>query len=156
MDCGPPGCSVHGILQARILAWLAIPFPRGSSWLRDLTGCRTLQAGSLPSEPPGRFNTLKFYENMQDPSWPTSSLIIKSVLPCVSALPHFMYQPCRTCRVPQRCHTHSAFHICPCVIPPFPSTHITSPGKPSLTSCIRVGCPQVSFHSICELTFFSE
>ena len=31
MDCSPPGSSVHGILQARILEWGAIPFPRGSS-----------------------------------------------------------------------------------------------------------------------------
>ena len=31
MDCSPPGSSVHGILQARILEWLAIPFSRGSS-----------------------------------------------------------------------------------------------------------------------------
>ena len=29
----PPGSSVHGILQARILEWVAIPFSRGSSWL---------------------------------------------------------------------------------------------------------------------------
>ena len=31
MDCSPPGSSVHGILQARILDWVAIPFSRGSS-----------------------------------------------------------------------------------------------------------------------------
>ena len=31
MDCNPPGSSVHGILQARILEWVAIPFSRGSS-----------------------------------------------------------------------------------------------------------------------------
>ena len=31
MDCSPPGFSVHGILQARILEWVAIPFSRGSS-----------------------------------------------------------------------------------------------------------------------------
>ena len=31
MDCSPPGCSVHGILQARILEWVAISFSRGSS-----------------------------------------------------------------------------------------------------------------------------
>ena len=28
MDCSPPGSSVHGILQARILVWMAIPFSR--------------------------------------------------------------------------------------------------------------------------------
>ena len=31
MDCGPPGSSVHGILQARILEWVDIYFSRGSS-----------------------------------------------------------------------------------------------------------------------------
>ena len=37
IDCSPPGSSVHGILQARILEWVAIPFSRGSSWPRDRT-----------------------------------------------------------------------------------------------------------------------
>ena len=37
MDCSPPGSSVHGILQARILEWVAIPFSRGSSWHRGQT-----------------------------------------------------------------------------------------------------------------------
>ena len=36
-DCSPPGSSVHGILQARILEWIAISFSRGSSWCRDRT-----------------------------------------------------------------------------------------------------------------------
>ena len=36
-DCSPPSSSVHGILQARILEWLAIPFSRESSWPRDWT-----------------------------------------------------------------------------------------------------------------------
>ena len=31
MDCSPPGSSVHGIFQARILEWVAISFSRGSS-----------------------------------------------------------------------------------------------------------------------------
>ena len=37
MDCSPPGSSVHGILQARILEWVAISFSRGSSRPRDWT-----------------------------------------------------------------------------------------------------------------------
>ena len=37
MDCSPPGSSVHGILQTRILEWVAIPFPGGSSQPRDQT-----------------------------------------------------------------------------------------------------------------------
>ena len=37
VDCSPPGSSLHGILQARILEWVAISFSRGSSWPRDQT-----------------------------------------------------------------------------------------------------------------------
>ena len=37
MDCSPPGSSVHGILQARILEWVAMPSSRGSSRPRDQT-----------------------------------------------------------------------------------------------------------------------
>ena len=37
MDCSPPGSSVHGILQARILEWVAMPSSRGSSLPRDRT-----------------------------------------------------------------------------------------------------------------------
>ena len=37
MDCNTPGSSVHGILQARILEWVAISFSRGSSRPRDPT-----------------------------------------------------------------------------------------------------------------------
>ena len=35
--CSLPGLSVHGVLQARILEWIAIPFSRGSSQPRDRT-----------------------------------------------------------------------------------------------------------------------
>ena len=37
MDCSPPGSSVCGILWARILEWVAMPFSRGSFWPRDRT-----------------------------------------------------------------------------------------------------------------------
>ena len=36
-DCSPLGSSVHGILQARILEWVAVHFSRGSSWPRNQT-----------------------------------------------------------------------------------------------------------------------
>ena len=35
MDCSIPGSTIHGILQARILEWVAMSFSRGSSWPRD-------------------------------------------------------------------------------------------------------------------------
>ena len=37
MDCKPPGSSVQGIFQARILKWVAISYSRASSWSRDWT-----------------------------------------------------------------------------------------------------------------------
>ena len=37
MDCSPPGSSAHGIFQAKILEWVALPFSRGSSQPRDWT-----------------------------------------------------------------------------------------------------------------------
>ena len=37
MDYSLPGSSLHGILQARVLEWVAISFSRGSSWPRDQT-----------------------------------------------------------------------------------------------------------------------
>ena len=54
MDCSPPGSSLHGILQARILEWVAISF----SWDLPDPGIEprspTLQADALTSEPPGK------------------------------------------------------------------------------------------------------
>ena len=51
-DCSPSGYSVHGILQARILEWVAIPLSRGSSDSGIELRSPTLRADSLPSEPP--------------------------------------------------------------------------------------------------------
>ena len=45
MDCSPPGSSVHGILQARILEWVAIPFSRRSSQPRDWTWVSCIAGG---------------------------------------------------------------------------------------------------------------
>ena len=49
MDGSPPGSSVHGILQAKILEWVAIPFSRGSSQPRDRTwvSCITVRFFTL-------------------------------------------------------------------------------------------------------------
>ena len=48
MDCSLPGSSLHGILQARVLEWVAISFSRGSSRPRDRT-----QVSRIPGR---RFN----------------------------------------------------------------------------------------------------
>ena len=53
MDCSLPGSSVHGILQARILEWVAVPFSRGSKPGIEPRS-PTVQADSLPAELPGK------------------------------------------------------------------------------------------------------
>ena len=54
MDCGLPGSSVHGILQARILEWVAIPVSRTTPNPGIEPESSALQAGSLASEPIGK------------------------------------------------------------------------------------------------------
>ena len=56
MDYGLPGSSGHGLLQARILEWVAMPSSRGSSQSRDLNHIPFLHwhASSLPLGPPGK------------------------------------------------------------------------------------------------------
>ena len=53
-DCVPPGSSVHGILQARILEWVAISSSRVSFSRRDWIGSPVVQADSLLSEIQGK------------------------------------------------------------------------------------------------------
>ena len=48
----PIDYTVHGILQARILEWIAVPFARGSSQPRNKTGVSCIAGGSLPVELP--------------------------------------------------------------------------------------------------------
>ena len=52
--CDPMDYTVHGILQVRILEWVAFPFSRGSSQTRDLTQVSHIAADSLPAEPQGK------------------------------------------------------------------------------------------------------
>ena len=49
VDCSSPDSSVHRILQARVLEWVAMPFSRGSSWPRDQTQVSCIA---------GRFSTI--------------------------------------------------------------------------------------------------
>ena len=47
VDCSPPSFSFHGILQQRILEWIALPSSRGSSWPRDRTHISCITGDSL-------------------------------------------------------------------------------------------------------------
>ena len=52
--CDAMGCTVHGILQARILEWVAVPFSRGSSQPRDQTQVSRIAVRFFTSEPQGK------------------------------------------------------------------------------------------------------
>ena len=52
--CNLMDYTLLGILQARILEWVAIPFSRGSSQPRDQPRSPALQGDSLAAEPPGK------------------------------------------------------------------------------------------------------
>ena len=69
MDYSPPGSSVHGILRARILEWVAISFSRGSSRHRDQTWVFHIA---------GRFFYLLSHQGS-----PSTSQFIKVVCVCV-------------------------------------------------------------------------
>ena len=53
IDCSPPGSSVHGISQARILGWVDISFSRGFFQPGDQTHISCIADGFFTAEPPG-------------------------------------------------------------------------------------------------------
>ena len=59
MDCSLLGFTVHGILQAIILELVSIPFSKDFADPGIEAGSPTLQADSLPSEPPGKPSIIK-------------------------------------------------------------------------------------------------
>ena len=94
MDCSPPGSSVHGILQARILEWVAIPpsgdLPDRGTGPTSLTSS-ALAAGSLPLVPPGKHIVVCVYGSQYASSdacpcvfWTRHgcSYLLQSLFPC--------------------------------------------------------------------------
>ena len=71
MDCSPPVSLVHGVLQARILEWVAISSYRGSSLPRDQTCISCIGRRILLTEPPGSpyyiVGILYIYMSMENP-----------------------------------------------------------------------------------------
>ena len=65
IDGSPPGSSVHGILQARILEWVAIPFSRGCSQPRGWTQVSCIAGIFFTPEPPGSLILCVFYHNFK-------------------------------------------------------------------------------------------
>ena len=82
MDHSPPGSSVHGILQVKILEWVAMPSSQGSSRPRDQTLVFCIAGRFFTAEPPGKPpHTVCESESrsvMSDSLWP-HGLYIQSV-----------------------------------------------------------------------------
>ena len=83
MNCSPPGSSVHGISQARILEWVAIFFSRGYSWQGIKLRSPALQVDSLPSELDGSPSLSTIAQNPHE----VQVLDNISLDPCLSQLP---------------------------------------------------------------------
>ena len=87
MDCSPPGSSVRGIFQARILEWVAISSSRGSSRPKDQThiSCVSCLAGRF-------FTTSTTWEalviQMIIPSLTNSTAATKLLQSCLTVRPH--------------------------------------------------------------------
>ena len=100
MDYWPPSISVHGILQARILEWVAMPFSRGSFQPRDQTqvSCVFCITGRFfTTEPLGKpqLNTTHPYKACSSLTYPPHFLGSSPILiyPCPPQNPH---NPCFT------------------------------------------------------------
>ena len=83
-DYNPPGFSLHGILQAITLEWVAMPSSRGSSQLSDQTRSPALLVDSWPSEPPG----YKQWINKYGTTAPRGHIGLGSFNPLVNWLTH--------------------------------------------------------------------
>ena len=123
--CSPPGFSVHGILQARILEWVAILFSRGSSPARDQTQVSCIAGRFLMSEPPGKPNPLSqsVFLHIPFPFLPPhlSHSLLPSFLP--ASVPHPSYPfrssqtagpfPCHMLSPLSQSHTDKITHCLP-------------------------------------------
>ena len=71
--CDPMDCTVHGILQARILEWVAFPFSKDLPNPGIEPRSPTLQADSFPVEPQGKSQTGKTKTGKGRPNWKGNS-----------------------------------------------------------------------------------
>ena len=108
VDCSPPDSSVHRILQARTLEWVAIPFSKGSSRPRNQTQVSRI-AGGFFAVWASREITLYYIYSVQFSSVTQSCLTLRSHEsqhtrpPCPSPTPRVYPNPCpliRWCHPP--------------------------------------------------------
>ena len=122
MDCSPPGSSVCGILQARILEWVAISSSRGSSQPRDQIWVSCTAGRFFLSEPPGKSTldlkvaSFRFQEPLQgsSPLGLGPSHYLESYLPWPS---RESQRDCRQLSPLSSCHLRSMLPISSSVLP---------------------------------------
>ena len=88
-SCGPPGSSVHGILQERILEWVAISSHRGSSWPRDRTcfSCVSCIAGRFfTAEPPLNTRMIDYLRTEDEAMFPIKKAWTRTNTSCFTEL----------------------------------------------------------------------
>ena len=139
-----PGSSVHGILQARILEWVAIPFSLKSSWLRDWTrisciGRRILYHWATWEAPWSAYlllktaiticvsvfsllkSTLFLFQVLLKTLLPLGSLLLFPILRILyvstSLYQHILFLHCE-------CHIYLAYHPCCILVPSWCFTYI--------------------------------
>ena len=106
MDCTPPGSSVHGILQARILEWVAMPFSRVCSQPKDRTHLSFI---SLPLVPPGKPESPnKLYEKISN-RYLYPLHLVKTVMRAAKRFPKLGGRPGRTILTLTAVHPRSAW-----------------------------------------------
>ena len=83
MDYSPPGSSVHGISQTRILEWVAISFFRGSSQPRDLTQVSYVAGRFFTTEPTGKPSVCSVFNKMNENSFSYGANILVILKHCL-------------------------------------------------------------------------
>ena len=112
ISCSPPGSSAHGILQTRILEWVAIPFSRRSSWSKGQTRVSCIACGFFTicatGKPISSFNYKQKQTNKQKP------LISITILKMSRSLHHCFY-----IATSWQIYIHSkcSLKLCPCLQP---------------------------------------
>ena len=126
MDCSPSGSSVHGIFQAGILEWVAIPFSSGSSWPRDWTPISYI-AGKFFTPWATRetkllcirFSSVRFSRSVvSDSLWPHELQYARP--PCASPTPR---AHSNSCPLSRWCHPAISSSVVPTPPAPNPSQH---------------------------------
>ena len=107
MDYSPPGSSVHGILQVRILEWLAIPSSRQSSWSRNQTCISYISC--IGWWVLHHFSSVQFSHSvLSDSLWPHEPQ--HTTPPCPSPTPGVHPNSCPLC---QWCHPTISSSVIP-------------------------------------------